>query len=295
MTSPVVTTHLALPSQLTSHNYMVPLDEDLSQYASADNVLEYATDIFSNMDQDVYGDVVHPMLYRVLTEAEWAVRSDLIGWLLVTHQRCDMAPETLWRAVDILHKYLNYSDTPPSDLRIIGLTALYIAGKFEETIHPKIRHMKWLIDGSDRTKNMMLKEELKIPKHLDFRIGSYTPPPLWETKISALEGYSLTLRRVSRILMEATLTDHVFLRLTPRRLAAAAMLLAVRMTGRSWSPAFRASTGFEEHHLLPEVRDLLKIQRSKAYPASFVYDKYSSHRYRHLNQRIRVWALIQPR
>ncbi|KAE8232545.1 hypothetical protein CF326_g2422 [Tilletia indica] len=293
MTSPVNITHQALPSQLVSHNYMLPLDEDLSQYASADNVLEYATDIFSNMDQDVYGDVVHPMLYRVLTEAEWAVRSDLIGWLLVTHQRCDMAPETLWRAVDILHKYLNYSDTPPSDLRIVGLTALYIAGKFEETVHPKIRHMKWFIDGSDRTKNRMLEEELKILRHLDFRVGSYTPPSLWETKISAVEGYNLPLRRLSRVFMESTLTNHAFLRLSPRRLAAAAMVLAVRMTGRSWTPAFRTCTGFEEHHLLPEVRDLLKIQRSKSYLTSFVYDKYSSHRYRHFSQRIRIWALTQ--
>ncbi|KAE8230737.1 hypothetical protein CF326_g4254 [Tilletia indica] len=283
-----------LPSQTVSQNYMTPLDADPQQIASAGNVLEYADDIFHNMDTDVYGDVLDPILWRVLTNAEWAFRSNLIAWLLVMHQRCDMAPETLWRAINILHKYLNLLPGPPPDLRITGLTALYIAGKYEETVHPKIRHMKRLIDGTDRTKNMMLQEEMNILQRLDFRIGKYTPPPLWETRISAADEFDLTLRRLSRIFLESTVTHHAFLKLTPRRLAAAAMVLAVRMTGRTWHSGFETSSGYKEHHLVPEVRDLLIVQRSKIYLSSFVYEKYSTHRYRHFSQRIRTWAFTQP-
>ena len=66
-------------------------------------------------------------------------RKYLIDWLAELHYKFRMWPETLFVAVGIIDKFL--IKTPSfkrTDLQTLGITALHIAGKYEEIYPPEL-------------------------------------------------------------------------------------------------------------------------------------------------------------
>lgn len=65
------------------------------------------------------------------------MRTTLIDWLLQVHLRYHMLPETLWIAVNIVDRFLSARVVSLIKLQLVGVTAMFIAAKYEEILAPR--------------------------------------------------------------------------------------------------------------------------------------------------------------
>jgi hypothetical protein len=68
------------------------------------------------------------------------MRAFLVDWLAELHFKFKMWPETLYVAIGVMDHYLAMvSDITKDNLQCLGITAIFIAGKYEEIYPPDIK------------------------------------------------------------------------------------------------------------------------------------------------------------
>ena len=85
------------------------------------------------------------------------------------HKRFKLLPETLFLTVKITDRYLLLQDTSRKELQLVGITALFLAAKYEEIYPPELRDLILLTDRA-YSKDQAIAMERKILKTLDFQI-----------------------------------------------------------------------------------------------------------------------------
>ncbi len=70
-----------------------------------------------------------------------------IDWLVDIHAKFRLLPETLYLAVNIIDRFLSRRTISLSKLQLIGVTAMFIASKYEEVMCPSIQNFYYLADG----------------------------------------------------------------------------------------------------------------------------------------------------
>jgi hypothetical protein len=163
----------------------------------------------------------------------WEMRQTLVDWLLQVHLRYHMMPETIWIAINIIDRFLTKRVVSIAKLQLVGVTAILIASKYEETLAPGIEEFASLTRNA-YSREEILKGERVILQTLDFRISQYCSPYTWMRRISKADNYDIQTRTLSKFLTEVTLLDHRFLRAKPSVVAAVGMYTARRMLGGDW-------------------------------------------------------------
>lgn len=182
------------------------------------------------------------------------MRATLVDWLLQVHLRYHMLPETLWIAINLVDRFLSVRVVSLVKLQLVGVTAMFIAAKYEEILAPSVDEFVYMTENG-YTKEDILKGErivlqvrlvssslTSIRAHtyiwflqtLNFTVSSYCSPYSWVRRISKADDYDIQTRTLSKFLIEATLLDHRFLRARPSLIAAVGMYLANRMLGKEW-------------------------------------------------------------
>ena len=166
-------------------------------------------------------------------EIHWGMRETLVNWLLQVHLRYHMLPETLWIAINIVDRFLSKRVVSIAKLQLVGVTAMFIASKYEEILAPSIEEFV-LMTESGFTKEEIMKGERIVLQVLDFKISHYCSPYSWMRKISKADEYDIQTRTLSKFLTEVTLLDYRFLRVKPSMVAAIGMYTARTMLGVDW-------------------------------------------------------------
>ncbi len=161
------------------------------------------------------------------------MRTTLIDWLLQVHLRYHMLPETLWIAVNLVDRFLSVRVVSLVKLQLVGVTAMFIAAKYEEILAPSVEEFVYMTENG-YTKDEILKGERIILQTLDFTVSSYCSPYSWVRRISKADDYDIQTRTLSKFLMEVTLLDHRLIRCKPSMIAAVGMYLARKMLGGDW-------------------------------------------------------------
>jgi hypothetical protein len=81
------------------------------------------------------------------TEIEWSMRTTLIDWLLQVHLRYHMLPETLWIATNIIDRFLSKRVVSLVKLQLVGITAMFVAAKYEEIMAPSVDEFVQMTDN----------------------------------------------------------------------------------------------------------------------------------------------------
>lgn len=171
------------------------------------------------------------------TEINWSMRQTLVDWLLQVHLRYHMLPETLWIAVNIVDRFLSKRVVSLLKLQLVGVTAMFIAAKYEEILAPSVEEFVFMTERG-YSKEEILKGERIMLQTLDFKVSHYCSPYSWMRKISKADDYDLQTRTLSKFLTEVTLLDHRFLRVKPSLVAAVGMYTARKMLGGDWVSVF---------------------------------------------------------
>ena len=102
-------------------------------------------------------------------EITWAMRQTLIDWLLQVHLRYHLMPETLWIATNIIDRFLSKRVVSMVKLQLVGITAMFIAAKYEEILAPSVDEFVFMTEKGYK-KEEILKGERIILESLEFNI-----------------------------------------------------------------------------------------------------------------------------
>lgn len=123
---------------------------------------------------------------------------------------------------------------PRSKLQLVGVTALFLASKFEEIYPPTLAEFVYLTDGAYTTKEV-LEKEIDILQKLDYQLNR--PFPLhFLRRYSTVMGTSMKIHQLAKYILELSMLDHVCSSLLPSKRAGAALLLAASILDPAKSP-----------------------------------------------------------
>ena len=152
------------------------LDVDANDADDPAYCTEYIFDIHTNLreqeTQPCY--TVQSSFLSRHTDLRCHHRVALINWLVHVAQKMSCVPETLYLTVDIIDRYLN---TAPSVLRtefqLVGVSAFFIASKFEDIIPPMCRDLSHFTADSSTPKDILGMEHTVL-KMLGYRLSKPT-------------------------------------------------------------------------------------------------------------------------
>ncbi|KAF8656848.1 hypothetical protein AX16_002395 [Volvariella volvacea WC 439] len=241
-------------------------------------VSEYADEIFEYMCELEEDMMPNPEYMDNQNEITWPLRQRLVDWLLQVHLRYHMFPETLWIAVNIVDRFLSKRVVSLAKLQLVGVTAMFIAAKYEEILAPSVEEFVFMTDNGF-SKEEILKGERIVLQTLDFRVSQYCSPYSWMRKISRADDYDLHTRTLSKFLTEVTLLDHNFLRVKPSLVAAVGMYCARKMLGGDWDDAFVFYSGYTEEQLRPGHELLIAKLLEPGFEKQYIFKKYAHRKF----------------
>jgi len=226
-------------------------------------------------------------------EITWGMRQTLVDWLLQVHLRYHMLPETLWIAVNIVDRFLTKRVVSLVKLQLVGVTAMFIAAKYEEIVAPSVEEFVFMTENG-YPKEEILKGERIMLQTLDFRVSHYCSPYSWMRKISKADDYDIQTRTLSKFLTEVTLLDYRFLRVKPSLVAAVGMYCARKMLGGDWNDAFVFYSGYTEEQLVPGHEQLVEKLTESNFAKQHVCKKYSHKKFLKASVFAIEWAKAHP-
>lgn len=210
-------------------------------------------------------------------DLEWKMRGILIDWLIEVHMRFRLLPETLFLAVNIIDRFLSQKVVPLDKLQLVGITAMFIASKYEEVLSPHVGNFTHVADDGFSVEEVLAAERYTLST-LKYDL-SYPNPMNFLRRISKADNYDIQTRTLGKYLMELSLVDHRFLEYTQSHIAAAAMYLARMILERGeWDDTLTKFAGYTEQQIIPVFEIMTDfLQAPVAHEALF--KKYASKKF----------------
>jgi G2/mitotic-specific cyclin 1/2 len=204
------------------HDIVADLDaEDLEDPSMC---AEYVREIFEYYYALEDATQPNPNYMNHQDDLEWKMRGILVDWLIEVHTRFRLLPETLFLAVNIVDRFLSQKVVPLDKLQLVGITAMFIASKYEEVLSPHVGNFVHVADDGFTIEEVLSAERYTLST-LKYDL-SYPNPMNFLRRISKADNYDIQTRTLGKYLMEISLVDHRFLEYKQSHIAAAAMYLA---------------------------------------------------------------------
>ena len=171
---------------------------------------------------------------------DWQDRDILNNWLVEVHQKFSLLPETLYLTINIIDRFLSQKVVQLDKLQLVGITALFIASKYEEVISPHVSNFTYM--AKDYKEEEVLSAERFILSTLNYDL-SYPNPMNFLRRVSKADNYDIQTRTLAKYLLEISVLDHRFLDFTSSHVSAAAMYMARLILNRGpWVSTLGPST-----------------------------------------------------
>ena len=236
-------TDIEMKIENISYHEIKPIKEKKIDVQNAD---EYFDDIchelFSNEDKYL----VDPKYMSNQSDINHRMRAILIDWLIDVHLKYKLVPQTMYIAVNLIDRYLEKNETNRAKLQLVGVTAMFIACKYEEIYPPDLKDFVYITDGA-YVKQDVLDMEYKMLKSLEFNITFPTQWSIFEIYKKKLDLDDKTFK-LAWFLMELCLIDYKILKFKMSYIAASAILIAIKTLG-IYRSDFSSIIGIEENQL----------------------------------------------
>lgn len=187
-------------------------------------VAEYVQEIFEYYKTLELATMPNPDYMDHQEDLEWKMRGILIDWLIEVHTRFRLLPETLFLAVNIIDRFLSQKVVPLDKLQLVGVTAMFIASKYEEVLSPHVGNFVHVADDGFTVDEVLSAERYTL-QTLKYDL-SYPNPMNFLRRISKADNYDIQTRTIGKYLMEMSLVDHRFMKYRQSHIAAASMYVA---------------------------------------------------------------------
>ena len=191
------------------------------------------------------------------------MRSILIDWLVEVHLHFELMPETLYLTVNLIDRFLEKEQIMRNKLQLVGLTAMFIASKYEDQIFAT--ECRYFVYISDKlyTRDDILRMEGSMLTRLNFQL---TAPNafVFLKRFAEVADITTTPRSTTELLasylVELTLQDYKMLKYLPSLICASAVYLALTTRGETpWTPDLEKHSTYKERDLQACVRNIRKL------------------------------------
>lgn len=259
-------------------------------------VAEYVNDIYDYLykleqEQPIYPDHLDDQL-----EVSHRMRAVLIDWINEVHLQFHMAAETFQLAVAIIDRYLQVvKNTKRSYLQLVGVTALFIATKYEELFPPTITDFVYITDDTYTARQIRMME-LQILKAIDCNLSR--PLPIhFLRRYSKAAGAEDEHHAMSKYFVELSMVDYELASYRPSEIAAGSLFLSlnllngnhhsrVGLNDKHWTSTLVHYSRYTATHLRPISRLIAKLARSAPQAKlRSIYQKYQENKFQKIAQR----------
>ncbi|KAK0528036.1 G2/mitotic-specific cyclin [Tilletia horrida] len=219
-------------------------------------VAEYHDEIFEYLKELEIKTLPTPDYMEMQRDINWNLRGILADWMIDIHSKFRLLPETLYLSFNLLDRFLSKRTIYMSKLQLVGITAMFIASKFEECLCPAIGNFIYVTD-SGYTEEEILRAERYMLRVLEYDL-SYPNPIHFLRRISKADGYDTQTRTVAKYFMEISGVDHRLLYAAPSLIAAAAFWAARLVLERGeWTATFVHYSSYSVPELLATAEIML--------------------------------------
>ena len=255
----------------------IPQDLDEEDTDDPLMVSEYVVEIFEYLKELEIATMANPDYMDNQNELEWKMRGILVDWLLEVHTRFRLLPETLFLAVNIIDRFLSAKIVQLDRLQLVGVTAMFIASKYEEVLSPHVQNFRHVADDGF-TEEEILSAERFVLAALNYDL-SYPNPMNFLRRISKADNYDIQTRTLGKYLLEIGCLDHRFLAHPPSQVAAAAMYLARLVLERGpWDATLTHYAGYTEEEIQPVLQLMIDYLSGPVAHEAF-FKKYASKKF----------------
>ncbi|CAD7693477.1 unnamed protein product [Nyctereutes procyonoides] len=222
---------------------------------------EYVKDIYAYVRQLEEEQAVKPK-HLLSCEVTGNMRAILIDWLVQVQMKFRLLQETMYMTLSIIDRFMQNNCVPKKMLQLVGVTAMFIASKYEEMYPPEIGDFAFVTENT-YTKHQIRQMEMKILRSLNFGLGR--PLPLHflrrAPKIGEVDVEQHTL---AEYLMELSMLDYDMVHFPPSQIAAGAFSLALKiLENGEWTPTLQHYLSYTEESLLNVMQHLNKYAISE--------------------------------
>ncbi|GAA5848908.1 hypothetical protein JCM9279_004662 [Rhodotorula babjevae] len=232
--------------------------EDLDEGDEEDPLMvsAYVVEVYDYLRELELTTMPEPDYMSTQNEVTWKMRGILVDWLVEIHTKFRLLPETIFLAVNIIDRFLSVRVVSLVKFQLVGVTALFIAAKYEEVVCPSVQNFLYMTDGG-YTDDEILKAERYVLGIIGFNL-SYPNPINFLRRISKADGYDIHSRTMAKYLMEISIVDHRFMATPPSLIAAGASWLARKVLAKMpWDANLVHYSGYSEEELKPTAQLML--------------------------------------
>ena len=259
---------------------MSELDIDSKDSHNPQFVSQYVQEIFDFLKQKEIDVMINPESMKTIQNSvEPRHRDILINWICEVYLQLKLLSETLFLIVDIVDRLLSLRVVTKRKLHLVGIGAIMIATKFEETYPPPLSDLQ-ICSENAYTDDEILRVERVILNALDFNLCIPSPLMFLRRYSKAAESDSET-HTLSKYIVELSVTSSSIIGQLPSHIAASAVFLARRMRNEAplWPVAFLHHAEVTPEEIYPcivKLNELLIEVSQKGTNA--IYRKYSDKR-----------------
>lgn len=119
------------PKNIKARPYNIML-EMLESQANKKLVTEYLRELVETLSELEEKSQVNPAMIDLQPEVQWFMRPFLLDFLIELHQLFKLQPQTLFLCMNIIDRYCAKRIVFKRHYQLVGCTALWIAGKYED-------------------------------------------------------------------------------------------------------------------------------------------------------------------
>ncbi|KAG0146271.1 hypothetical protein CROQUDRAFT_44630 [Cronartium quercuum f. sp. fusiforme G11] len=274
-------------------------------------VKEYVNEIYHYMRELELETLPDPNYMSRQNELTWKMRGVLVDWIVEVHCKFRLLPETLFLAINLMDRFLTKRTVALIKFQLVGVTALFLASKYEEVICPSVSNFLYMTDGGYDNEEI-LKAETYMLEMLNWDLR-YPNPLNFLRRVSKADHYDIQSRTFAKYFMEISVVDYRLISTVPSLLAAASIWLSRKLLKRGkWDSNLVHYSGYSQKEILPTAQLMLDyILRSGCKSSGMglepnfigiigyeggnehnnLFKKYATRKFFRVSELVREWAI----
>lgn len=253
-------------------------------------VSEYVNDIYEYLNSLEETFAIRENFLDGHKQINHKMRTILIDWINEVQYQYKLEIDTYHMTVSIIDRYLQLVvDTPKKELQLVGVTAMFIASKYEELFPPDIDDFVYITDDTYK-KKQILEMEKHIVKVLDFHLGKPLPTHFLRRYSKAAKAADKN-HLCAKYLIEMATIDYSTAHYKPSEIAAAALYISLNLfplanstEPKVWTKTLEHYTNYTLQHLTPIVQRLAKVVKNAPnMKVHAVHQKYQSSKFERIS------------
>jgi G2/mitotic-specific cyclin-B, other len=237
---------------------------DLNEKENVQFATEYVKDIFDYFKNNETKHICkNPNYMELQSEINFNMRGILVDWIVEVHLKYTLLPETLYLAVNLIDRFLSLKNVSKSKLQLLGVTALFVASKYEE-IYPPDADDFINVTANSYSREDLFKMEKLLLITLEFNCTVASSFIFLERYTKIIKSNE-KIKQMAHYFSELCLLEHVFLKYKPSIIAASSVYLAQKFDGNNdaWNEVCVYYSGYKKENFRDCARLILALVKEQ--------------------------------